>query len=182
MRLILKNKRGLLIGLLLIIIAIIVGFVSLTSKRTSESSKLGQLNIEYQETWRVLDSNMTSYDTIVGMLTEQYKNASEDSSFYNEYMDLHNEVAVSTDKLQKYHGYLEFKRIKNEVNERIDKLGINNEDIIIRGNEEGDKLEEQISEQVKQYNDLVSQYNKILGGVSFKVEFDKKLEPQKLLE
>lgn len=176
-----KHKKGILISLLVAFFMVLGGFIYVTNSSSSKMSELGTLNIEYQEKWRVLETNLTSYDTLVGLLTEEYKKADPTTKFDKEYTDLHVEFISAKDKATKFDDYKKIKELEAKVNEGIKKLKVDTEMTKV-AYKEMDKINPQIDAQIKEYNSLVTKFNDILDSKTLALTKNNRFDKQPLLK
>lgn len=170
------KSKALYITLTLIII-IGGGVIFGLKHMQKEASTLGQMNTQYQNEWRAIDSNIESFNNITKLLAESYGEKTSQKDFHNEAIENAKNYNEIGDKLKKFQIYNENKNIVFEINDLVSSQNeLKDNELISKSLINANRLSKTIDEQVKSYNKVIKKYNSIVGNKAYSLFIKNQIE------
>lgn len=153
----------------LIIALLASGLGVLKYQQHVNSRELIVLNSKYQDEWRAIDTNMESFNNVTKLLAEGYAKESSNKSLFSEATENSKRYNESLNKLDKFKLYKAnvkiYKEIKGLVSKNEELLNV---ELIKESLSNAEPISKSIEEQVKSYNDLITEYNSIVKSLRMK--------------
>lgn len=172
------NKKVYIIAAILIILTL--GSGQTYSYYYSQTSKAAEIQLEYQENWRAIETNIDSVFRLGVILTEEYKNTTNQSVYYDSSLSIQSEYRNATTRSGKYKQYLLFLDILDKIDPTNNSLVSDNE-LLVKSFINLNKVILSINEEVKLYNTDIELYNDIVSSKVY-ILFDSAAKEQDLLE